>query len=97
MEIIVSKRFLTLLALLGIVFGVLFSFWSLSILSLLLMAVVGSWGVAIASAFFLDLLWGQPLGFFHALVLPWTVCILVVLIFRYMLSKYVHSHEQKWS
>ncbi len=80
-----SRSIGSLIALIILLVGLLLSFWPLAVLGLLFAAIQGRWVLAVCIGIFLDLLWGTPTGFFHFLLLPWTLCACVVVAFRHML------------
>lgn len=68
--------------------GFVWPFWPLCALGVALLSLSGSWFAAIVVALLIDLAWGPPTGFLHAVYLPFTLFALALCAARWWGSEY---------
>lgn len=71
--------------------GFLLPFWPLTVVGLGLCALSGRFFSAIAMGLLLDVGYGAPVGPYHALYVPFTLCALVFIALRLFAERYMYN------
>lgn len=71
--------------------GFLLPFWPLTVVGIALCALSGRWAFAIAMGLLLDVGYGTPVGPWHALYVPFTLCALVFTALRLSGMRYLRG------
>jgi len=75
--------------------GFLLPFWPLTVVGIALCAFSGRWPYAIAIGLLLDVGYGAPVGPYHALYVPFTLCALVCTAVRLLGARYMLGRSNK--
>ena len=88
-----EKRIISALALVCV--GLFVPYWPLALLGVLLLVLSGRWFLATLCALLLDVAYGQPIGIFHIVVLPFTLLVLCLLLLRMVIVPYLRPGSPK--
>lgn len=75
--------------------GFLLPFWPLTVVGIALCALSGRWIFAVAIGFLLDVGYGAPVGPFHALYVPFTLCALVSIAVHMFAMRYMRRSDSE--
>ncbi len=78
---------LSVVAIVLALLGLLLPFWGFVVVGIAVAVVRGDAVLALLCAGVADLLYGVPVGMFHALVIPFTGCTLLALGIRYLVTR----------